>query len=453
MKTPIYDFVSNYSKENFLRLHMPGHKGKNFILNQNLDITEIKGADSLFEANGIISESEKNATMLFNTAKTIYSTQGSTLAIQTMLTLVTANYSRKNDEKPLIIAVRNAHKAFLNSCVLLDLDVKWIYPIYSTDSIASGDFSEIDIETAIHESNVKPSAVFLTSPDYLGKISNIKNISKVCKRHGIPLLVDNAHGAYLSFLETSLHPIALGADMCSDSAHKTLPVLTGGAYLHISKNANSDYCENAKATMALFASTSPSYLTLCSLDLCNDYLDKNMRKDLKTTITEVNELKKNLEEIGYILVKSDPLKLTINTKSKGICGHQLAEMLRNEKIECEYSDETHIVFMFSTMNNKDDVSRLWTSISMLDLSNINKNLNQTTLEFKKLEAVMSIREAAFSKSEEISVDKANGRICSKLTVACPPGIPIAVSGEIITDEIIKIFKRYSIFTVNVVKYD
>lgn len=445
MNTPIYDFLKKYDNDNFLRLHMPGHKGKGF-LNEQYDITEIKGADSLFEANGIINESEENASKLFNTEKTLYSTQGSTLAIQAMLTLAT---SKSHDEKPLIIAVRNAHKAFINACILLDLDVKWIFPDYKEGSITSGQYSADEIEKSIITSDKKPSAVYITSPDYLGKMADVKAISSVCKKHKISLLVDNAHGAYLNFLKDNIHPINLGADMCCDSAHKTLPVLTGGAYLHISKSADKSFSKNAKSSMALFASTSPSYLALASLDLCNKYLEESIRKELEKLIPVINNLKRELKKFGLSVCDSEPLKISICTLNLGLYGYQFAEILRENKIECEYADDTHIVLMISTYNTIKEIEKL--KKVLLGISKQQNPLDFPAFNFVLPKIKMSIRKAALSPSEEIETDKALGRICSKIVVACPPGIPVVVSGEVISENVIKILKRYSILSVNVVK--
>jgi len=443
MTTPIFDFVTKYRDENAMRLHMPGHKGKGFLC-EDLDITEIVGADCLSTACGIIQMSEENATQLFQTQKTLYSTQGSTLAIQAMLTLVTAS-----QKKPLIIAIRNAHMAFINACALLDIDVKWLYPNYKEFSITSGDFSPTHIENAITSSERIPSAVYITSPNYLGEIADIKGISEVCKKHNVPLLVDNAHGAYLNFLEENQHPIQLGADMCCDSAHKTLPVLTGGAYLHISKSADKIYAENAKSAMSMFSSTSPSYLTLTSLDLCNKYLSENFQNDLKEIIPHINALKQKLTEKGFQVCNGEPLKISIYTIKNGMYGYQLAEILHDEKIECEYADETHIVLMLSTNNTAEEINRLGEVLLAVKFKST--SLIPPFGEFESLKSGMSIREAAFSQGEVIPIEKAEGRICSKVAMACPPGIPIVVCGEIITKNTINILKRYSILSVNVVK--
>ena len=273
MKTPISDFIKEYENKKAVRLHMPGHKGKKY----GGDITEIHGADVLYSSKGIIAESQKNAAEMFGSYRTFYSAEGSTLAIKAMLALVT-----EGKEKRRILAGRNAHKAFIYGCALLDIIPEWIFPDTFYD-ICTCEITPKNVEEALKKCNELPCAVYITSPDYLGVQTDIEGISKVCRAYEVPLLVDNAHGAYTAFLEKSEHPLHLGADMCCDSAHKTLPVLTGGAYLHISENGKKYAC-GAQNALALFASTSPSYLILSSLDECNAYFEGDYRKELKETV-------------------------------------------------------------------------------------------------------------------------------------------------------------------------
>lgn len=442
MNTPVYDFLQNYAQKDFLRLHMPGHKGRPFASplasSYPYDITEIKGADSLFEADGILRESEENAAALFKTCRTLYSTQGSTLCIQTMLALAA---------KPggTVVASRNAHRAFLNACVLLDLEVSWIYPQAAQGGgIVSCAYTLEELENAIRRVE-KPSCVYITSPDYYGQMADVGGISALCRRYALPLLVDNAHGAHLAFLEKSLHPIALGADMCCDSAHKMLPVLTGGAYLHI---GNERFSPQAKDSMALFASTSPSYLTLLSLDLCNRYLAESAHRDFKEAVFHINRLKQRLTERFHIL-ESEPMRLTLNASSAGMTGTALADFLRGKRMECEYADERHIVLLFSSVNTQVDFEQVYEAL--MSLPKLPALPAKAEEIFEPAERALSIRAASLAENEEISVEESFGRICGKTRVPCPPGIPIAVAGERINKKCMNILKRYSISALNVVK--
>ena len=265
MNTPVYDFLKKYAQSGTLRCHMPAHKGIAPVpaLSEmySFDITEISGADSLFEAGGIIAQSEKNMSAHYGTAGTVYSAGGSTLCIQAML------YIMKSENRK-IFAIRNVHRAFLNAVALLDLDVEWILPEYKT-GILSGNININNVENLLKNSGV-PSALYVTSPDYTGKTADISVLAEICHKYNARLIVDNAHGAHLKFLENDIHPISLGADLCCDSAHKMLPALTGSAMLHTSVP---EYVPILKQAMSMFGSTSPSYLIMMSLDLCNRYIE------------------------------------------------------------------------------------------------------------------------------------------------------------------------------------
>ena len=323
MRTPIFDFVNSYAKKDTARLHMPGHKGVSFLGCEKMDITEIRGADELYDAEGIIAESERNAESLFGFGKTVYGTEGSSQCIRAMLFLALQGAER-NGDRPVVLAARNAHKAFLYSCALLDVDAEWLMPAEGDGSLCTCPITAEQVERKLAEMQQKPFAVYLTAPDYLGYSPDIRAIAEVCKKAEIPLLVDHAHGAYLKFLPKSQHPMDLGADMCCDSAHKTLPVLTGGAYLHICKQSPEIFIENVRKAMSLFGSTSPSYLILQSLDKANAVLASDFDIEVQLLISKVTALKANLCKIGYTFIGNEPLKLTISTKPYGYEGVDFA---------------------------------------------------------------------------------------------------------------------------------
>ena len=442
MNTPIVNFVKKYEDKNAVRLHMPGHKGKTFLGMEKSDITEIEGADVLYSPEGIIKESELNASLLFGTRHTFYSTEGSSLCIRAMIFLAC-----QNEENPFILAARNVHKAFVYAAALCDCEVGWIYPERLTH-ICACEISAEDVKRAIESSDRKPSAVYVTSPDYLGNLLDIKSIALVCKEYGVPLLVDNAHGAYLGFLSENQHPIKLGASMCCDSAHKTLPVLTGGAYLHVSQDAPESFYSNARSALSLFASTSPSYLILQSLDMCNAYLSDCYREKLSETICNVASLKEHLTKKGFIAEGSEKLKITLNCNSYGYSGKELSDVLKKQDIFCEFSDKDFLVMMFTPENSAEDFEKIE---SVFDSIQKKAPIEREKLQLtEKPERALSIRKAVFSPTENVATEKAVSRICASVTVSCPPAVPVAISGEIITEETVKILKRYDINKIEVI---
>ncbi len=445
INTPICDFVNRYAESKTKRWHMPGHKGIGTLGVEHLDITEIAGADSLYEADGIIKESEEIASSLFG-AHTFYSTEGSSQCIRAMLYL--ALLKARNEKKPpLVWAARNAHKTFLSAIALLDMDVEWLYGS-EKESYLTCTLSPAELEEAFKNADALPVALYLTSPDYLGNVADIASLAKICHRYDVLLLVDCAHGAYLKFLEPSLYPTDLGADMCCSSAHKTLPVLTGGAYLHLSKRIDAGILDAAKNAMALFGSTSPSYLILQSLDAANAYLAEECRENLISATARLDDLKTRLQAHGYTCVGDEPLKITLSTKPFGYTGAEIAAHLRENGIECEFADADFVVLMPSTDVGTDEFAHL----EMVATSLPQREPIATTPPIPtRAERVMRVREALLSPAETVAVADSVGRVLASPSVSCPPAVPIVVCGEKIDRSAAEAFAYYGVSHCRVVK--
>lgn len=450
METPILDFLRRYQNSGFSRLHMPGHKGQPHLGFEALDITEIRGADELYYPEGIIAASERNATALFGTGVTAYSVEGSSHAIRSMLILA-KQLSAGSGERPWILAARNAHKAFLYAAAICNFAVEWIYPSpESANSVAACQTGALQLEEALAQcarENRMPCAVYVTSPDYLGQQADIGAMARIAHRYGTLLLVDNAHGAYLHFLPQPCHPMDLGADMCCDSAHKTLPVLTGGAYLHVRKGL-ADMAA-VKTAMELTGTTSPSYLIMASLDLCNRTLE-GMPEKLALLVEQMQAWKEQMRCCGIPILPSEPLKIVVDAAALGYTGEELGNILRMFLVEPEFCDANYLVGMVTTDTRQIDLSRMAKALRTAKAAGKPARASQP-LQLRRLNQVISIREAVFSAHEAIPAENAVGRICGSPTVSCPPAIPIVVSGERITAEILPILKTYHIDTVTVVK--
>ena len=426
IKTPIHDFLLRYGAKNPVRCHMPGGK------ENPKDITEIDGADSLFESSGIIKASEDTAAALFGSAKTLYSCGGSTLAIQTMLALAKAYAPTKNR----VAASRYCHKSLVTACILLNLDIDWIEP----DSFLSCRITPRSLGSVITDRTL---CVFAQSIDYYGGQCDIAALSQVCKAHALPLLVDNAHGAYRVF--THDHPLLQGADLTADSAHKTLPCLTGGAYLHISAAAPSFFTERAKEMMSIFGSSSPSYLILESLDLCNRHIALE-RDKAENTMYLIERLKENLSSIGTVLCQSDPMRITVDAEKQGCSGFALSQALAENNIICEYADQKYTVLLFSTAQPPTDFPKILEAF---------KNIPKRTPIETPLPALsipqkaMSLTQAVFSPSKEISLDNAKDQICGAIIAPCPPCVPVIMPGEVFTEKEISALKLWGVKKVRV----
>lgn len=415
---------------------MPGHKGRGILGCESLDITEIRGADDLYHPEGILARSEENASRLFG-CRTVYSAEGSSLAIRAMLYLA---YTRSGC-KGKCLAGRNAHKSFLHTAVLLDFPISWLW---AGDSYLSCPVTAETVEAAILEEKEKPFAVYLTSPDYLGNLAPVGEIASVCHRYGVPLLVDNAHGAYLKFLPRSLHPMDLGADLCSDSAHKTLPVLTGGAYLHMGPDWTA---EETKAAMALFGSTSPSWLILQSLDGANPLLER-LPGDIAALAPHIAALKGALLAHGFALVGAEPLKITVHAAKFGYSGEEMAEMLERQGIFCEFADRDFLVFMLTPRNTPEELDRLRAVLCALPRG---ARQEMPPIALARPKAACTPRQAAFAPRETIPVENSLGRILALANVSCPPAVPIVMCGEEIDEAAQEALRHCGIEEVTVIK--
>ncbi len=444
MNTPICDFVRDYAAKQPLRLHMPGHKGVGPLGVEALDITEISGADVLYAPNGIIAESEANAAALFGSAKTVYSTEGSSLCIRAMLYLVQL-WAKAQRRKPFVLAGRNAHKTFLSAVALLDIEVEWLFS--DASSLLACAVAPDTLERRLSAMPEQPTAVYITSPDYLGNRADITALAEVCHRHGVLLLVDNAHGAYLHFMSTPQHPLDLGADLCCDSAHKTLGVLTGGAYLHIANSAPPMLCDAANRAMALFASTSPSYMILQSLDAANMALSNNYVDSIMSTLRQVDTLRTALAADGWTLAGDEPLKLTLCPKSRGYTGTEVAALLERQAIYCEFADPDYIVFMLTSLVSADAHDRFLTALRSIPRRG---TITAHPPAIGRPKHVLSPREAMLAPSEKLPVEQSLGRILASPGVSCPPAVPILVCGEQIDEAAIHAFRYYGIEEVDVV---
>ena len=293
----------------------------------------------------------------------------------------------------------------------------------------------------------RPAALYVTSPDYLGNMADIPALSALCRQYGALLAVDNAHGAYLRFLPEDRHPIHLGADLCCDSAHKTLPVLTGGAYLHIAKNAPQLLHTHAQNALSLFASTSPSYLILQSLDAANRYLSDGYQAKLDALSASLADAKRRLAGYGYAVLGDEPLKLTLLPKAIGWRGDELAAHLQSLGMMVEFADPDFAVMMFTPQN----ASAVDAVVRALCAVEKRAPLAQKPPMLRRPVQRMTPREAVMSVQQRIPVSQSAGRVLAAASVNCPPAVPIVVCGEEIDQSAVDCFLYYGIEQVYVVE--
>ena len=427
--TPLKTALDEYIEKDLSRFHMPGHKGADcFPDYYKYDVTEVGGTDSLFEAAGALAETERRFSGIYGSGATLLSAGGSTLCIQAML----ATALNRGDS---FIAARNCHASAVNAAALLGLNPIWI--------------NQRDLKGAerAFEENPEVKALYLTSPDYFGVMSDIPAFAALCKKYGAKLLVDNAHGAHLHFFPTEMHPISLGADMCADSLHKTLPVFTGGALLHLKDGT---LYEKAKQKMRLFGSTSPNYLIMLSADNCIEYLETKARADFAMLNGKVANLRYKAFEHGLApkTRNVEPARLTLSVTAAEKSAGEFENSLREHWIEPEYVNSEWAVLMASPFNTERDFERV---SKFLDDTFGNGCAAFEERLSKMPERVLSVREAVFAESESVPVKNALGRVAASLVLPCPPCIALSAPGEIINEEIQGLFVKYGIERINLVK--
>lgn len=423
--TPLYTALQHHRALGRAPFHTPGHKCAPGALPQDLlhlDFTELPDTDSLFDAAGPIAEAEAAAARLFGAAHTLFSAGGCSLCIQAMLRLACPL------EGMTVLCGRNAHRTAVHAMALLGLQPRWAMPEDLLD-VLNSDETPLD-------------ACYVTSPDYYGRLLDIPALSAACRARGIPLLVDNAHGTHLAFTQPDLHPLHHGASMTADSAHKTLNVLTGGALLQI---GDSRFAENAKAAMALFGSTSPSYPVMASLDLARAWLADHPGGFAQTQ-GAVRALADLAAQRGIPNISQDPTRLTLQTAAIGLHGEEAAEILRAHGAEPEMADGGFVVLICTPWNTPADYDRLAAGIAALP---VGKPLPPVP-ELPPLPPVrVPLRKAVFAPAHRVPLREAVGCIAARTACPCPPGIPVVMPGEEVTAEAAGFLYGYGFFSLPV----
>lgn len=439
MATPLVDALTRYVRLGRVSYHTPGHKGQAPLLGPlfatAFDLTELPETGSLYDGGDAIEQAESEAAQVFGAAGTYFSGGGCTLCIQTMLGLAA---KRGN----AVLMGRNAHRSAAHAAVLLDLDVHWLITLEPT-AVEDTLKAHPDIRT-----------VYVTSPDYYGRLADIAGLAEVCHRYDAALLVDNAHGSHLGAF--GVHPLSLGADATADSAHKTLPVLTGGAYLHIAKDGVfADLPrERVKAMMALFGSTSPAFPTLASLDATQDWWSREGKEAFVRLSDRAKPLFDTAQALGMMpaFEVRDPVRLTLDCHDGD--GTVMAQRLRARGVEAEYADARYVVLLLSPFHTDEQLNALREAIieaAGTPLPQASLSPFSAAMPQQLPKRAMHLREAAFADAESIPTTQAVGRISAGTICPCPPGVAVIIPGEVFDRELCDKLQAAGIGTVTVIQ--
>lgn len=415
-------------------MHMPGHKRNVMLadylkrLGADLDITEIDGFDNLHNAGGILKQSMEKAAALRGADRAFYLINGTTAGI---LAAVCAVVSRGDK----VVVARNCHKSVYNAVELAGAEPIFILPKQDDENGIVGPIEYTDLENTLSmNENVK--LVIITSPTYEGVVSDIGTISRICHEYDIPLLVDSAHGAHLGFgygFQDSA--TTLGADIAVESLHKTLPSLTQTAICYC-KNA---FAEKIAEKLAIFETSSPSYLLMASIDGCIRLIEERGDKLFSAWKKRLDNLYSSCAELKNITLwdggkfEKDPSKIVL------LGENGLFDALRRRQVECEMSLPGYTLAMTGMGDTDEMMARFIECLFSVDKEITAKKkpaIPQMHLPQKKL----SVYDAGVCETEAVS--NALGRISAGYIWAYPPGIPLVVPGEVIEKEEIEIFSEY-----------
>jgi arginine/lysine/ornithine decarboxylase len=446
-RTPLYTALKHHSLSNPVSFHVPGHKYGTVFTDTgeedykrllHIDVTELSGLDDLHQPESVIAEAQMLAAEFFGVEKTFFLVNGSTSGNLAMIFAVC-------EENRKVIVQRNCHKSIINGLQLVGAEPIFISPQFD-GNVRVASYVSYDAVKETIERYPDAAALVLTNPNYYGMAVDLTEIVKLAHSYGIPVLVDEAHGAHFAlgapFPKTA---VACGADLVVQSAHKTLPAMTMGSYLHFNSQLVDE--EKVKYFLQVFQSSSPSYPIMASLDLARSYLANLSREDINKISEEIANFKGLLQEIECItvaestdpVVTTDLLKITVQTRS-ALSGYQLQSLLEKEGIFIELADPFNLLFVYplALLKNFAEVSKKIKYALrgvQYDPSYMNISLSYAlppvsqSYSYKKLKNL---------PKKAVSLENAEGLVAAEMLIPYPPGIPILFIGEIITKEHIEL---------------
>lgn len=445
MSKSLYDSLIEYSSKDYYPFHMPGHKrrGISCFNPYDIDITEIEGFDNLHDMKGLIKDASLRLAALYGTKESFLLVNGVTGGILAALGAVTAPGDK-------VLLARNSHRSVYSAAIAAGLKTEYVYPRQLGPLL--GGIDPADVETALEKSpDIK--VVVITSPTYEGFVSDIKAIADITHKHNALLIVDEAHGAHFKFSDHFPESALTYADIVLHGAHKTLPVFTQSAFLHVT----GDMVDTRRLEdyLALYQTSSPSYILMAGMERCISFLENEgparftNYADLLTQARETISRCKGFELMGEeykgkaAIYDIDKGKLVILPAPEVCTGSQLSHTLRESyHIECEMADETHLIAMTSLMDEKEGFDRLAFALNETGKNAEIKNDNiclhgRADKEYYPRPVTrMTLRDAFTADSEDVKTADALGRISAEFVYRYPPGIPILAPGEEITEAVI-----------------
>ncbi len=426
--------------------HMPGHKRQlSGFFPYELDITEIEEFDNLHHAKGLLLEAQQYAAQMYQSRKAYYLVNGSTCGILAAISAATTKGGR-------ILVARNCHKAVYNAIYLRGLKAEYVYPVATHYGI-QGQIQAADVERKLVE---KPDiqAVVITSPTYDGLVSDIRAIADLAHAHGIPLIVDEAHGAHFGLDEAFPdNATVLGADAVIMSVHKTLPAPTQTALLHLC----SDRIDVAKVEkfLGIYETSSPSYVLMVGIEESLRLADEAKGVRMKEYVRRLQAFRKKMRSLTLLSVPDradfageeayayDIGKLLLVTNG-AISGKALQEkLLKQYGLQMEMSSGNYVLAMTSFVDTEEGLERLADALLEIDATlTVTDQRELFTPEkiYRQPKKAMEIDEVQDGESTSVAFSEAEGRICADYIYLYPPGIPVIVPGEVLDQQTLTVIE-------------
>lgn len=457
-EAPLYESLCEYEESKRASMHVPGHKDgrvfdqaglDRFLDVLKIDVTATKGIDDLHHPADVIAQAQRLAADAFGADETKFLVGGSTVGnLAAALTVCSPGNK--------ILVQRNMHKSVFNGLLLAGAKPIYIAPAIEQETKTAMVCDLGFIEKAMEE-HPDIKGVWVTNPSYYGMSRNLAHLAKKCHSAGIPLIVDEAHGAHFGQSE-AVPPSALsqGADMVIQSTHKMLTSLHMSSMVHV----KGDLINRTRLSrvLGMIQSTSPSYVLLGSLDLARRYLVENGRQQLGQTAKRLEERRRSLSpQLSALTIWGgsdqveyhDPLKWIIASKDGSLSGYELMDILHAQGATAEISDPRNLVFLFSINEDDMDIERVVKTIQAADKEITTRALSGGIKAEPKLfepegtiyEPEMSLHDAFYMLTKKVNLDEAEGELCAETVLPYPPGIPLLNPGEKIKREDIETMKQ------------
>ena len=439
----LYEALKRYSESDYYPFLMPGHKRRmgNFCNPYELDITEIEGFDNLHHPEGILKQTEERLAAFYGAEESKMLVNGSTCGIL-------AAISSCVDQNGRLLAARNCHKAVFNGMLLTGCKASYLYPSCVEEYGVAGGISPEDVRKSF-ETHKDIQAVLITSPTYDGVVSDVKAIAEIAHEHGVPLVVDEAHGAHFCCDERfPVSALQYGADIVINSLHKTLPSFTQTAVLHMQGNFIDR--NRLKKYLSIYQTSSPSYVLMASVDNCMELVKQEGRERYDRLYGYLDAFYREMRECHHIKLADksiigkngvydfDRSKLIISVKGTSLTGAGLYERLLNEyHLQMEMAAQDYVVGITTLADDEEGFKRLSHALTEIDREIVEVGNDTDTVVFAELEQVVTLAEADKAPKTRIPLKEAAGRISGEMVFVYPPGIPLLVPGERVSENTLK----------------